>query len=178
MISRKATTAVAIVITLSSLPKAVIARDVTKAVTNALIRVFAIKITERSLFTLSNNHNVEIASLLPRFAKCLKRWRLIAIKAVSVIEKKAESRIKPDRPSNCAHRGTSLMLWSVAAMRVWSRDYDQSWYRVNDFFLPQNGRDPRALVYRGFLPNLQLRQRPYRPPCSPLLRCSQVPPTM
>lgn len=109
-ISKNATTAVAIEITISSLPNAEMARDVTNAVTKALIMVFAIRMTERSLFTLSSSHNVEIASLFPRLAKCLKRWRLIAIKAVSVIEKNAESRIRPARPSNCTQSGTSLMF--------------------------------------------------------------------
>jgi hypothetical protein len=55
-ISRKATLAVAIVITLSSWPKNRIAIAVTRAVAMALIRVFAISTSDSSLSVRSSSH--------------------------------------------------------------------------------------------------------------------------
>ena len=67
--SKKATAAVATVITLSLLPNAVIAITVTSAVAKALISVLAINTNDSTLSVRSKSHNVVAARLLPRLDK-------------------------------------------------------------------------------------------------------------
>src|SRR5450830_842555 len=95
-INSAATHAVAMLMTFSWLPNAAMANAVTKAVASALITVLAIRISDSSLSVRSSNQRMVMARLLPCLAKCRRRCRLAAITAVSVMEKKAEQRIRRD----------------------------------------------------------------------------------
>ncbi len=117
-ISRKATAAVAAVMTRSLLPKVQIASAVTSAVASALISVLAIRISESSLSVRSSSHNVVAAETLPRLARWRRRWRLAAIKAVSAMAKKAENRIRTGRASIWTHKGMASTAYErTAAVR-------------------------------------------------------------
>src|SRR5689334_16336142 len=105
-ISRKATLAVAIVITLSSWPKLRMAIAVTSAVAMALIRVLAIRTSDSSLSVRSSSHRVVTAPRWPRLARWRRRYLFAAIRAVSAIAKKAEQRIRRTRARTSAQRGT------------------------------------------------------------------------
>src|ERR1700712_2967738 len=114
-ISRNATTAVAIVMTLSWWPKNRMAMAVTSAVAMALMRVLGISTTDSSLSVRSSSHSVVMAPRLPRLARWRKRYLLAAIRAVSDIAKKAEHRIRRARARTSAQRGTVSKVYREEA---------------------------------------------------------------